>query len=259
MPLSSHHRLSGTLPYAVALTAVAGFADTHVFLFLTRVFIANMSGNLVLFGIALGEGRWTPSARFLTAIVAFVVGIGVASLVHDRRRRAGKRLRPDVLLAVEAGLLTFVFLWAYLVRGDEEGARIVVYPVLVAGAFAMGMQNASLLRVGAVAVATTYASGSVARFGSEGALALGATDATEASPHLRAVRVLGALIVAYVAGAAVAAFLGRSPGWLLVPIAALLVIAVLNHKRLERIEAARMSGEVDPDPERGWTHPASDP
>ena len=207
MPLSSHHRLSGTLPYAVALTAVAGFADTHVFLFLTRVFIANMSGNLVLFGIALGEGRWTPSARFFTAIVAFVVGIGVASLVHDQRRRAGKRLRPDVLLAV----------------------------------------------------ATTFASGSVARFGSEGALALGATDATEASPHLRAVRVLGALIVAYVAGAAVAAFLGRSPGWLLVPVAALLVIALLNHRRLERIEAARMSGEGDPDPGRGWTHPASDP
>lgn len=234
MPLASNPRLSGTLPLAVALTAIAGYADTHVFLYVTRVFIANMSGNLVLLGIAIGEGRWTATARFVTAIVAFVVGIATASRVHDRRRRSGQQLRPDLVLIVEAGMLLFVMIWVAATGPDTDvGARIIVYPALVAGAFAMGMQNAALLRVGAVAIATTYASGSVARLGSEGALAFGAARPGEATPHRRAVRVLGTMILAYVAGAAVAAWAGRAPAWLLVPVGGLLVVALVTHRRLD--------------------------
>lgn len=237
MPLASHPRLSGTLPLAVVLSAIAGYADTHVFLNVTRVFIANMSGNLVLLGIAIGETRWTATARFVTAILAFVAGIATASRVHDRRRRSDRRVRPDLVLAVEAALLLFVMVWVAAIGPDEDvGARIIVYPALIAGAFAMGMQNAALLRVGAVAVATTYASGSVARLGSEGALAFGAAHPEEATPHRRAVRVLGAMIVAYVAGAAVAAWAGRAPAWLLVPVVSLLVVALVTHRRLDRPE-----------------------
>jgi uncharacterized membrane protein YoaK (UPF0700 family) len=56
VPLASDPRLSGTRILAVVLTATGGFVDAHVFLHLARVFVANMSGNLVLFGMAFGDG-----------------------------------------------------------------------------------------------------------------------------------------------------------------------------------------------------------
>lgn len=233
MPLVSQPRLSGTLPRAVALTVAAGFADAHIFLHVTGTFVANMSGNLVFFGMSIGEGSWRAGLRHLTAIVFFVIGSGVASWFHDRRRRDGRRVRPDLLLGVEAFLLLAVAAWVGLVGPVDGDVRIVVYPVLVMGALAMGMQNTALLRVGAVAVATTYASGSVARIGSEGALALGAGSPEDAAPHRRALPVLGAVVAAYVVGAVVAAALGASAAWMLVPALLIVAVAVVTHRTVE--------------------------
>jgi uncharacterized membrane protein YoaK (UPF0700 family) len=221
VPLASDPRLSGTRILAVVLTATGGFVDAHVFLHLARVFVANMSGNLVLFGMAIGDHQWTAGAHQGTALVAFVIGVFTASRFHDLRRRTGRPLRPDLLLATEATLLAAVAIWVLTVGAGHEAERIVIYPAIIVAAFAMGMQNAALLRVGAVAVATTYASGSVARFGSESALAFGAGSSEKHSAHRRAMAVLGSLVVAYVTGATIAAAVGASAAWLFLPCAAL--------------------------------------
>lgn len=225
--------LSGPLAAAVVLTAVAGFADAHIFLHVTEVFVANQSGNLVFAGMALGETSWREGARHVYALVAFAVGAAAANWFHARRRRARRPLRPDLILAGEALLLAGVVVWIALLGDDHGGAGWYVVPVIVAGAFAMGVQNAALLRVGAVAVATTYASGSVARLGAESALALSSTTTAERSPHARAVGVLTAVVVAYLAGAAVAAFAGSSTAWLLVPVGVLTAAAWVTTHRLD--------------------------
>ena len=54
---------------------------------MTKVFIANMSGNLVLLGIALGDSQWIQGARLFASVVCFVAGIGVVTFIHDRQRR----------------------------------------------------------------------------------------------------------------------------------------------------------------------------
>jgi len=246
VPLSSDPRLSGTRILAIVLTATGGFVDAHVFLYLARVFVANMSGNLVLFGMALGQQQWTAGAHQGAALVAFVGGVFFASRFHDRRRRSGLPLRPDLLLATEATLLAAVALWVLTVGAGHEAERIVIYPAIVVAAFAMGMQNAALLRVGAIAVATTYASGSVARFGSETALAFGAgSNDKQRSVHRRALGVLGSLVAAYIAGAAIAAFVGASVAWLFLPCAALAWAGWVTHRRIHT------TGEVG--------HPSTDP
>jgi uncharacterized membrane protein YoaK (UPF0700 family) len=232
----------------MALTAIAGFADAHVFLFVTSVFIANMSGNLVLLGIALGDGEWVIAGRRVAAVAGFMLGIGATTLFNDRRRRSSRPLRPDLVMVVEAVLLTGLVLWVGTVGADRPAeAAIVVYPAVALGSFAMGMQNAALLRVGMVAVATTYASGSSARLGTEAALALSAPTRDEASPHRQVVRVMAALVVAYVAGAALAAALGPHLGWLLLAPAALLLLAAVR---------SRWSPGGDPaDGDAGSPHP----
>jgi uncharacterized membrane protein YoaK (UPF0700 family) len=216
----------------VALTLAAGFADAHIFQHVTDTFVANMSGNLVFSGMALGDGQWRAGTRHLGALVAFAAGAAAATWFHDRRRRAGRALRPDLLLAAEALLLLAVVALVAVMGDERQGERALVYSVIGLGGFAMGMQNAALLRVGAVAVATTYASGSVARLGQESMLAAGAPPGDDRAPHRRAVAVLAAVVAAYVVGAALAAWAGAAAAWLLVPVAILAATAALTHRRL---------------------------
>ena len=221
----------------MALTATAGFVDAHFFLHVAKVFTANMSGNLVLFGMAMGDKQWTQGAHQAVALLAFVAGVFAASRFHDLHRRSGRLLRPDLLLGIEAFILVLVAAWVGIFGANHSGERILVYPAIVLAAFAMGMQNAAVLRVGAIAVATTYATGSVARLGSESALALGATSKEEAAVHLGVIPVLASMIAAYVLGAVLAAAVGASAAWLLLPAGVLGLSAVGTHRRL-RVRAA---------------------
>ncbi len=218
--------LAATLALAVALTAAAGFVDAHVFVHVTGVFVANMSGNVVLFGIFVGERRWPQVAAHLLSIAMFTVGVAVGTIVHDRRRDTGRRLRPDLLLLAEAALLALLIVLRVV---DGPTPRLTVdaldYPVIALGALAMGLQTVVVGRVGRVAVATTYESGAVARVGEESALAVRRTEPAQRHGHLEVVRVLGAVLVGYAGGAALAAAAGASPAWLLVPLGMVLAAA----------------------------------
>jgi uncharacterized membrane protein YoaK (UPF0700 family) len=58
----------------VLLSIAAGSADAAGYLGLGKVFTANMSGNVVLLGIALSEGRGADTGRTLFSLLAFMVG-----------------------------------------------------------------------------------------------------------------------------------------------------------------------------------------
>ena len=65
------HHPSGPLGLAIALAATAGFVDAHIYVNVTPVFVANMSGNLIHLGISLGEGDWFPALATVLALGAF--------------------------------------------------------------------------------------------------------------------------------------------------------------------------------------------
>ena len=213
-------RIESTLALATVLAAVTGFVDAHVYLHVARVFVANQSGNVVLFGIAVGEGRWATVVAHIVAITMFAVGVALGTTVHHRRTASGRELRPDLVLLVETAML-LVMLVLLAAFDPEPDARPGVLDdvVLAIGALAMGLQTVVIGRVGSVAVATTYESGAVARVGEETAIAArGARTGDERGRHLFAVKVLVAVIACYAAGAALAAAAGEAPVWLLGPV-----------------------------------------
>ncbi len=211
----------------MSLAAVAGFIDAHLFLNVTNVFVANMSGNLVRVGITSGSGDWSIAVGSVAALFAFGAGVVVAIAHHDRRLQQHKPVRSDELLVVEA--LLVVSLPAILIAFDVEftnRAAPIHYVVMGLAAFAMGIQASSLRRVGSIAVATTYGTGTIVRIGEK--LALGLRRAERSSDDRRSatIVVLVGVLACYVLGAAAASALGSSPVLLLVPSAVLLMFAV---------------------------------
>src|SRR2546422_11536332 len=71
---SDQHGDAGIRWSLLGLTAVTGVVDAVSFLGLGHIFTANMTGNVVFLGFALGGGTGVSIARSLTALSAFACG-----------------------------------------------------------------------------------------------------------------------------------------------------------------------------------------
>ncbi|MCB0972379.1 MAG: DUF1275 domain-containing protein [Acidimicrobiales bacterium] len=214
----SNHHPSGPLTVAVALAAAAGFADAHIYVNVTPIFVANMSGNLIHLGILVGDASWRAAVASLLTLAAFTAGVVVATVHLDRQVRRVRTLRPTPLLAAEAVLLVGLALWMSTTSIHfTSDPRPIDHPVLVVAGLAMGLQAAALRRVGQVAVATTYGTGAIVRIGEK--LVLAARRADRATEHRRrvAIAILALVLASYVAGAVVATVAGADPRLLLLP------------------------------------------
>lgn len=227
---------------AVVLAIVAGFIDAHVYVHVTPVFVANMSGNLIHLGIFTGLGHWREAAGSAVAVVAFVLGVIAAVTHHDHRLRSGRSLAADSLLQVEAALVLVIPLLRLATgNGFSAAPRLADYPVLIVAAFAMGIQAAALRRVGEIAVATTYGTGAIVRIGEK--LALAARRADRATAHRRSVTiaVLVVVLVSYATGAAVAAVIGGATWILVLPGLTLAVTSVAVRRGQHDLESDEAS------------------
>ncbi|MFN8018923.1 MAG: YoaK family protein [Acidimicrobiales bacterium] len=227
-----NHHPAGPVGVAIALAAAAGFVDAHIYVNVTPVFVANMSGNLIHLGIFLGSDGWKPAVATGVALAAFVAGVVIATVHHDRQVARARSPHPSFLLSIEAGLILALSTWlivAPIPFAASQRARD--FPVLALGALAMGLQAGALRRVGEVAVATTYGTGAIVRIGEKAVLA--ARHADRPSQHRRRVTIalLVAIIVSYVAGAIAATLAGASPRLLLAPTVVLIACAAITARR----------------------------
>ena len=238
--------LAGPLSVAMALAAVAGFLDAHLYLHVDDVFVANQSGNVILLGMGVGLVDRSQVVGPAVSIIMFMVGMSVATTVHDRRMADGRRRRPDVMLGIEAALIAALgaFLW---IAGDETGRTVgaTTHAALAIGALAMGLQTAVLKKVGDVAVATTYASGAVARLGAQSALEPTTPDPADRRHRRSVITVLSAVVGAYAGGAAISAAMSAEPWVLAIPFVVLVGLAVhvrfhiVRHHPSGRVPASR--------------------
>ena len=233
MPEPAHHP-SGPLAVAVALAVAAGFVDAHIYVNVTPVFVANMSGNLIHTGILLGDGSWRTALASLLTLAAFTGGVVAAAIHHDRQVQRSRRVQPTHLLGAEALLLACLTTWMVLAPvAFTTQPRPVDYPVLLVAGVAMGLQAAALRRVGDVAVATTYGTGAIVRIGEKLVLAARRADRTTGHRRRVAIAVLALVLVSYVGGAVVATVAGSSPALLLAPTIVVGASAIASRRHLD--------------------------
>ena len=174
-------------------------------------------------------------------IFCFVLGMFVSELVYEVMQRRGAPASASVTLGIEALFIGLVVVALPLPPDSEivtaAGLRFFVPVGLLSTA--MGLQNATLVRVGASSVYTTHITGNLTRFAREAAhwtvsaFRRQRGGRTAARGSARRAMLMAAVWTSYLCGA-VLGVLGRS-AWglraLVFPLVVLVALVVLDRAR----------------------------
>ncbi|MEU6671501.1 YoaK family protein [Streptomyces sp. NPDC046727] len=133
------------------LTVVSGLIDAVAYLGLGRVFTANMTGNVVVLGFAAAGAPGFSVPHTATSLVCFLLGAVAGGRLAARHRAGSRRGWARLTLTAEAVLLgvsaVVAFVWP-----DTSDTR---YALIALTAFAMGLRNATVRKLGVPDLTTT--------------------------------------------------------------------------------------------------------
>ncbi len=219
-------------PLMLVLTVVTGLVDAVSYLALGRVFVANMTGNVVFLGFALAGAPGLSVTASLVSMVSFLAGALTGGRFGTRFAAHRGRLLTATT-AVQAVLVAGTVIAVAVADGEVNSP--VRYTLIVLLGIAMGLQNAVARRLAVPDLTTTVLTLTLTGLAADSAPAGGATP----RPGRRILSVL-------------AMFLGALVGGLLLRHAELLLILVLVLVLLvvTSIAAHRLSAS-----EPAWTRP----
>ena len=143
----------GPLPaLMLVLTVLTGVVDAVSILSLGRVFVANMTGNVVFIGFALAGASGFSLSASLSALGGFLVGAGLGGVAVDRLGAHRGRLVTAVvggeLVLLLVALLAAALAGAHLGAGSKDSIAALL-------ALAMGAQNAAVRQLKVFDLTTT--------------------------------------------------------------------------------------------------------
>jgi uncharacterized membrane protein YoaK (UPF0700 family) len=141
------------------LTFAAGSVDAISYLELGHVFTANMTGNIVLLGLALAQGEMLAALRSIVTLIGFAIGVFVGAIIVERESYPAEwPAAVTTALAFETIILA-IFAANFTLFDSLRGGMI--YLRIILSALAMGVQSAAVRRLGVPGIATTYITGTL--------------------------------------------------------------------------------------------------
>lgn len=206
------------LPSLMVLTFTTGVIDAVSFVGLGHVFTANMTGNVVFIGFALAGARDVSIARSLVALVAF----GGGALLGGRLVRGLALASARHLAIASASEAASLAIAADLALGRMGlPPRSIVYAMITLTAFAMGLRNSIVRKLGVSDVTTTVLTLTITGLAADSSLA-GGDNARSGRRVISVIAMLGGAFL----GALVLREWGFTPP---LAVAALLAGAVAVH------------------------------
>lgn len=192
---SRRRQILAAIPLVATLCMIAGAVDVIAYILFGKIFIANMTGNTVLFAASIVLRNWGEAALRLGVVVTFVTGILIAQAVLQKLTAGRERRKKLITLAIEFAVLSWLALTPH-----PDTLRMVLLIVL---ALAMGMQNNAFQRIGPVKLSTAFISGDLENLGE--AIAESEEAGKRAEGHRRTAVFLTTWI-AYAVGALLGAY-----------------------------------------------------
>lgn len=145
------------LALMLALTFSTGVIDAVGYLGLDKVFTGNMTGNVVILGMALTGAEGLPIVGPIIALVLFMVGAAVSGRVL-KGRKAGWTGLNTTLFGVVGVILLVSALVALLVSERPEPLNLAITGAL---GLAMGMQAGAARHIGVADVTTVVVTSTI--------------------------------------------------------------------------------------------------
>lgn len=213
----------------LTLTFSTGVVDAVGYLGLDRVFTGNMTGNVVLLGMAAAGGTSLPILRPALALAFFMLGAACAGRVLRRAPEGWSHRTSAVLLILALGLWSLVILAAVAPVQGDEALGSTVTSVL---ALLMGTQAATAKRLKVAEITTVVVTSTITGLASDSRLAGG-----KSAFWARRALAIALIMLGAVAGAGAL----HVHLWLGLAISAALAsaVAIIGHRRyqLESAEA----------------------
>lgn len=192
------------LPAGLMLLVATGFVDAYTFLAHGHVFAEAMTGNLVLIGIGAVEPEIVAFWRPLAAYAAFVAGVALLWWL-GARARSGSRSPQLATLGFEIVVLAVV---GFL---PPSTPQVVI---VIAIAFASGLQIAAFRRIGLAKFTTTVMTSNSLRTVNAALSALASGSREDRGAAASLVAGLGAFMVGVLAGALLTRQLETHASWI---------------------------------------------
>ncbi|MFE5141716.1 YoaK family protein [Streptomyces fagopyri] len=177
----------------LGLTVVSGLIDAVSYLGLGHVFTANMTGNVVVLGFAAAGAPGFSVWHTLTSLACFLVGAAVGGRVAVRFGGRSRRSWARVTLGVEALLVGGCAAVAFAAP-DATGTT---YTLIAVTAFAMGLRNATVRKLGVPDLTTTVLTMTLTGLAADTAVGAGAGNRSPRRAASVAAMAVGALLGAW--------------------------------------------------------------
>jgi uncharacterized membrane protein YoaK (UPF0700 family) len=152
---------------ALMLTFSAGIVDIVGYLAIYHSFVAHMTGNTVKLGSEIATRDWEEAAKAASIIASFVAGSVLGrSIIEAGARKHVQRVASIILLA--EAVLVLLFVWTDPLLPSPAATHTAplatVCGLLALLAAAMGLQTATLTRIGPLTIHTTFVTGMLNKF-----------------------------------------------------------------------------------------------
>lgn len=145
-------QMSETFILGMILAAAGGFLDAYTYISRGGVFANAQTGNIVLLGISLADGKLNRAVYYLVPIMAFVLGIFIAESVRHKYRDSDRMHWRQLVVILEIFVLIVVAL-------IPQGNLNMIANVAVS--FTCAMQVEAFRKMNGNAFATTMCTGNL--------------------------------------------------------------------------------------------------
>jgi uncharacterized membrane protein YoaK (UPF0700 family) len=143
---------------ALLMTFAAGCVDIVGYIELFQTFVAHMTGNTVHVAHDLIERHWWAAGKSACVIAAFLIGSVIGRGLIEMGARKRMRNIASVTILVEMVVIFVVAQFGPRVLPVNPGSA-TLFTILSLLAGAMGLQTATLTRIGPLTVHTTFVTG----------------------------------------------------------------------------------------------------
>ena len=144
-------QMSSSLAVGILLALAGGFMDAYSYMARGHVFANAQTGNILLFAVAISEGRPADSLRYLLPVVSFALGIALAAAMRTRFGHMSRLHWRQLTLLVEILILFGV---SFFPAGQHLGANSLT-------SLACGIQVQAFRKIEGNGIATTMCIGNL--------------------------------------------------------------------------------------------------